>query len=76
MITDARGAPLEIGDTVRVTAIGYGARTNDVGRRGTLTGQGRTRAIVALDEGNGMPAETRTIHPRCLRRTIFAGSGQ
>lgn len=57
------------GDVVRVRwwDSGGGTRMFDVGRLGTVRRVARTRLVVDLDESGGYIAETRHIHPDCLR---------
>lgn len=58
--------PLAVGDTVRVTGYGYGARVEDCGRTGVVVQVNRTRAMVDLGLGHSNPP--RAIGGTCLAK--------
>ena len=67
-VRDALGVPMEVGDTVRVTAWGAPVRLIDTGRIATVAGFSRSGNVV-LDEGPNEPdpiARGRSVRPGCL----------
>lgn len=55
---------LRVGDAVLVKSWGYGARLQDVGRRGTVARVNVSRVVVAF---GGYEGGERAIAPACLR---------
>lgn len=71
MIKDCWSRPLAVGDRVRVSAYGYGARLVDTGVVSTVVELRRTRAVIAADN-DGLP---RAIGGGCLIKIISEPEG-